>query len=101
MADRSNSNTTRKQIEDASRSTLVKLSAMPRLALPLATLVLVAIGLFAPLPFALPALAVVLVFFLWIAYLSWPVVSTGAKVLRLAMLALVIALAASRFGAST
>lgn len=94
MAERSSS---RKQIEDASRPTLVKLSSMPKAIVPLGTLVLVALGLFAPLPIALPALALVFVFFLWIAYLSWPVVSTGGKVLRGVMLGLIVAMAASRF----
>lgn len=94
MTERSGS---RKQIEDASRPTLVKLSSMPKAVVPLGTLVLVALGLFAPLPIALPALALVFVFFLWIAYLSWPVVSTGGKVLRGVMLGLIIAMAASRF----
>ena len=88
---------TRKRIEDASRPTLVRLSAMPKLLIPLGTLILVAIGLFGPLPVALLALALVFGFFLWIAYLSWPVVSTGGKVLRGVMLGLVIAMAASRF----
>jgi hypothetical protein len=94
VADRSSS---RKQIEDLSRPTLVKLSTMPKLVVPLGTLVLVVLGLFAPLPIALPALALVFVFFVWIAYLSWPVVSTGGKVLRGVMLGLVVAMAASRF----
>jgi uncharacterized protein DUF6703 len=89
---------TRKQIEDASRPTLVKLSSLPRLVVPLGTLVLVVLGLFAPLPIALPALALVFFFFAWIAYLSWPVVPTGGRVLRGVMLGLVIAMAASRFG---
>lgn len=91
------SSSTRKQIEDVSRPTLLKLSTMPKLVVPFGTLVLVALGLFAPLPIALPALALVFVFFLWIAYLSWPVVSTGGKALRGVMLGLVIAMAASRF----
>jgi hypothetical protein len=94
VADRSS---TRKQIEDISRPSLVKLSSMPKLVVPLGTLVLVALGLFAPLSIALPALALVLSFFAWIAYLSWPVVSTGGKVLRGVMLGLVVAMAASRF----
>jgi len=88
---------TRKQIENASRPTLLRLSALPKAVVPLGTLVLVALGLFMPLPIALPALALVFVFFLWIAYLSWPVVSTGGKVLRGIMLGLVVAMAASRF----
>ncbi|BAK36402.1 hypothetical protein MLP_33880 [Microlunatus phosphovorus NM-1] len=88
---------TRRQIEQASRPALVRLSSMPKPLLPLATVLLVALGLFAPLPIALPALALVLLFFLWIAYLSWPVVSTSGKVLRGVMVGLVIAMAATRF----
>lgn len=93
----SRSTGTRKQIEDASRPTLVKLSSMPRLVVPLGTLVLVVLGLFGPLSIALPALALVFFFFAWIAYLSWPVVPTGGKVLRGVMLGLVVAMAVSRF----
>ena len=93
----STSTGTRKQVEDASRPTLVKLSSLPRLVVPLGTLVLVALGLFAPLPIALPALALIFFFFAWIAYLSWPVVPTGGKVLRGVMLGLVLAMAVSRF----
>ena len=91
------SSSTRRQIEKASRSTLVRLSSLPKPVGPLGTLVLVALGLFAPLPIAIPALALVFLFFVWIAYLSWPVVSTGGKVLRGVMLGLVIAMAATRF----
>ncbi|GAA3694915.1 hypothetical protein GCM10022204_08350 [Microlunatus aurantiacus] len=87
----------RKQVEDTSRPLLVRLSSMPRLVVPFGTLVLVALGLFAPLPIALPALALVFFFFAWIAYLSWPVVPTGGKVLRGVMLGLVLAMAVSRF----
>lgn len=94
---RSASTGNRKGVEDASRPLLVRLSAMPRLVVPFGTLVLVALGLFAPLPIALPALALVFFFFAWIAYLSWPVVPTGGKVLRGVMLGLVLAMAVSRF----
>ncbi len=87
----------RKGVEDASRPLLVRLSTLPRFVVPFGTLVLVALGLFAPLSIALPALALVFFFFAWIAYLSWPVVPTGGKVLRGVMLGLVIAMAVSRF----
>lgn len=89
-------NSSRKQIEDLSRPTLVRLSSMPKLVVPLGTLVLVVLGLFAPLQIAVPALALVFVFFAWIAYLSWPVIGTGGKVLRGVMLGLIVAMAASR-----
>ncbi len=94
MAERSS---TRKQIEDLSRPALVRLSGLPRMVVPLATVALVAVGLFAPLPLALPAFTLVFAFFCWIAYLSWPVVTTGGKLMRVAMLGLVIAMAAFRF----
>ena len=94
VADRSS---TRKQIEDLSRPTLIKLSSLPKPVVPLVTLVLVALGLLAPLPIALPALGLVFLFFVWIAYLSWPVVSTSGRLLRGVMLGLVVAMAVSRF----
>lgn len=76
---------------------LVRLSSMPRPMVPLGTVLLVVIGLFSPLPIAVPALVLVFLFFVWIAYLSWPVVSTSGKFLRGMMLGLVVAMALSRF----
>ena len=43
------------------------------------------------------ALAVVWLFVAWIAYLSWPVVGTGGRVLRLFMLLLLAGLGATLF----
>ena len=76
---------------------LVRLSSMPRPMVPLGTVLLVVIGLFSPLPIAVPALVLVFLFFVWIAYLSWPVVSTSGKFLRGMMLGLIVAMALSRF----
>ena len=87
----------RSRVEKVSFPLLAKIHALPRLVVPLATLVLVAVGAFAPLPVALLALAMVLVFIAWIAYLSWPVVPPAARLLRVVMVALLIGLAASRF----
>ena len=93
----STSPTLRTRVEGFSRPLLVRLSGMPRLAILIGTLALVVVGLLAPLPVALAALVVVFAFVVWIAYLSWPVVGTGGKVARLAMLALIVVLAATRF----
>ena len=87
---------TRQQIEQLSQPMLIRLSSMPRPLVPLGTVLMVVIGLFSPLPVALPALVLVFLFFVWIAYLSWPVVSTSGKFLRGVMLGLVIAMALSR-----
>ena len=91
------SDRTRERVARASRPLLLRLSSLPRLVVPVATLALIAVGLFAPLPAALPALGVLLVFLAWISYLAWPAVPTSGRVLRLAMLALVAAVAATRF----
>jgi len=71
--------------------------ALPRLLVPLGTLVLVVVGTLAPLPVALAAFGIVLAFLAWIAYLSWPAVGLSGRAMRLAMLVLVVVLAGTRF----
>jgi hypothetical protein len=83
----------RRQVEGVSRPILVRLSALPRPVVLIGTLGLVVIGMLAPLPVALVALAIVFLFVAWIGYLSWPVVGTGGRFARIAMLALVLVLA--------
>ena len=87
----------RQRIETSSRPVLVRLHRLPRLVVPLVTVLLFVIGALAPVAVGLTALAVALVFMTWIAYLSWPAVDTTGRLLRLAMLTLIIFLAASRF----
>jgi len=87
----------RQSMERVSRPMLVRLTALPRLVVPLTTLALVAVGAFAPLPVALPAFAVVFLFIAWISYLSWPAITSGGKVIRVVMLLLIVVLAATRF----
>lgn len=79
-------------MENASRKLLTRLHGMPRLLIPLLTGVLFAVGVLAPRPLALLALSVIFVFVSWLAYLSWPVVSTGGKLIRLLMVVLVAGL---------
>lgn len=69
---------------------LLRLSRLPALVIPVAVLILMLIGLEAPLPFALPALAVIAGFVAWLAYLSWPVLGIVARLLRAFMLVIVI-----------
>ncbi len=75
---------------------LARIHAMPRLLVPIGTVVLIALGVFTPLPYCLVAFALLFVFIAWIAYLSWPVVPLSGRLMRLAMLALIIILAATR-----
>ena len=88
--------TLRHQVDATSRLLLLRLHRLPRAVVPLATVALVLVGVLAPPAVGLVALAVVALFVGWIAYLSWPVVSTSGRLLRLVMVALVVVLALTR-----
>ena len=87
----------RSRVVHVSRPLLERLHAAPPMVVPLITIVLIAVGVLAPLPVGLVALALVLLFVGWIAYLSWPVASTGGRIWRVLILALLVALGAIRF----
>lgn len=87
----------RARVEDVSRPLLARLHALPSIFVPLGTVALIAVGVLAPLPVGLVALAVVLAFVGWIAYLSWPVANVGGKVWRLLIVALIVTLGVVRF----
>jgi hypothetical protein len=86
----------RLSVENASRSLLTRLHRLPRLLLPLVTGILFAVGVLGPLTIALIALAAIFVFVTWLAYLSWPAVTAGGKLMRLLMVVLVGVLIAIR-----
>lgn len=87
----------REQIALASKPWLTRLHALPRWIIPVATLVLVAIGALGPLVLAIVALVLVFVFVAWIAYLSWPAVPASGRLIRVIMLGLIVAVGVSRF----
>ena len=66
------------------------LSRLPPLAVPVAMLLLMLVGLSAPLILALPALLIAAAFIGWLAALSWPVLNSGGRLLRAVMLGLVV-----------
>jgi uncharacterized protein DUF6703 len=88
--------TLRQQVERTSKPLLLRLHRLPRAVVPLATVALVLVGVLAPPAVGVLALAVVALFVSWIAYLSWPVVAGSGRLLRFAMVALVVVLALSR-----
>ena len=90
------SSATREALSARSRGILLQLSQLPTLVIPGVMLVLMLVGLSAPLPFALPAFAVIAVFVAWLAYLSWPILDSRARLLRGVMLAVVIGAAVAR-----
>jgi len=88
--------TLRQQVETTSRPLLLRLHQMPRAVVPLATVALVLVGVLAPPVLGLASLAVVALFVTWIAYLSWPAVTGSGRLLRVAMVALLVVLALTR-----
>lgn len=83
-------------ISERSRGPLVRMSRLPPLVVPGLMLVLMLIGLAAPLWLAVPAFAVIALFVLWLAVISWPVLSAGARLIRAVMVAIVVAAAVAR-----
>ncbi len=72
------------------------MTQLPRPVVMFAPLVLVLLGFFLPLAIGLVFLGLFFALTSWLAYLSWPRADVKARVIRLAMFALVIALVAIR-----
>ncbi len=87
----------RARLEGASRPLLVRLTALPRQAIPLGTVALFAVAVLAPAPVAVVALVVIGLFLLWLTFLAWPAVGVGGKLMRVAMVGLVVVLGITRF----
>lgn len=79
-------------MEKASAPLLLTLTQGPRWVIMFAPLALVLLGFFLPLPYGYVALGIFLVFTGWLAYLSWPRADLKARLIRIGMFALVIAL---------
>ncbi len=86
----------RERVSELSRRPLVRLSQLPALAVPTAMLVLMLVGLMAPLYVALPALVVIAGFVSWLAYLSWPALDARGRTIRVVLLAAVLVTAVGR-----
>jgi hypothetical protein len=76
-------------VADRSRGFVVLLARQPKYLVPAAMVVLMLVGLTAPLVFALPALVVIGLFVTWLAFLSWPVIDTRQRAVRALMIAII------------
>ena len=86
----------RARVTRRSYALLQRLHAMPRWSVPLATLVLVFVGLFAGPVIGGLCLLAVAVFLGWLSYLAWPRMGRGARVARAAMLGMVTGVGLAR-----
>ncbi|MFC7380732.1 DUF6703 family protein [Sphaerisporangium rhizosphaerae] len=88
----------RRAVERKSAVPLVFLYGLPRWIIPVVLVILLLVG------FAVAdwrggiAVLPVLGFVVWLAYMSWPSLGHWARLMRVAMAAFLIAMAASRFG---
>ena len=89
----------RRTVERRSAPVLLWLSSRPKVLLPALVMVLLVGGLAAPPAYGVPLLLVLCLLLLWLSYLSWPALDAGARVLRAAMLALVVVAVAQRVAA--
>ncbi|GGL11062.1 hypothetical protein Sme01_15490 [Sphaerisporangium melleum] len=89
---------TRRAIEHRSAVPLVFLYGLPRWILPVALVILLLVGLAVPDWRGGVAVLPVLFFVVWLAYLSWPSLGNGARLLRAGVVVFLLALLAERFG---
>ena len=86
----------RSMIERRSAPLLLALRGLPGWVPFLALLALVLGGLFAPPPLGAALLAALALIIGWLTYLAWPALAPPGRLLRLAMLALVLVAVARR-----
>ncbi|MFI6679553.1 DUF6703 family protein [Kribbella sp. NPDC050470] len=86
----------RQRITKISYPYVAKLHGMPKLTLPAITLVLALVGVFAPVPVAVPALILLALLLSWLGFLSWPVVGNGPRFLRIFSILVILLFAVSR-----
>ncbi len=86
----------RKQFEDLSRGPLQALNRVPRPLVVIGMAAFLVAGLMLPGAIGSVFLVVLGLFLLWLIALSWPVLPTGSKVLRLVVVGLVFGAAVLR-----
>ncbi|MCW2726080.1 MAG: hypothetical protein JWN35_3001 [Frankiales bacterium] len=86
----------RRAVERRTGPLLVLLTRQPKITVPLVSVALLVGGLALPPVLGVLCLAVLAIFVLWLTYLSWPVLAGGARAVRLATVAMLLALLVSR-----
>jgi hypothetical protein len=84
-------------VEQASAPVLVLFHRLPRPVFAILPLLLMVLGAFVPsVPLALVFLSLAVLLLAWLAFLSWPRTRGGAKVMRVLVPLLVVAIAVLR-----
>lgn len=89
----------RKAVEERSAVPMTFLfTQVPRWVVPAVMVILLLAGFAVADPLGGVAVLPVLAFIGWLAYLSWPSLGAGGKLLRVAMMTFLVLLVATRFG---
>ena len=83
--------TLRSRIEHASYPVMERFNSLPRAVVLGAFALLLAVGIFAPTPWGGLAFLLVSAFIGWLLFLTWPRLTLPERLLRLAVLALTLA----------
>jgi hypothetical protein len=86
----------RARINKISYPVMARLHALPKVTLPAITLGLALLGAFTPSAVAVPALLLLAFLLGWLGYLSWPVVGSGSRLLRVFTVLVILFFAVSR-----
>lgn len=86
-------------MERLSAPALLWLSARPKVLLPVVTVVLLVVGLAAPVDVGVPVLLLLVLLICWLSYLSWPTIDRVPRLLRLATVGLLLVAALGRITA--
>lgn len=89
----------RKRITDMSAPTLLRIHGLPKFLVPGLIAVLMLLGLFSPAPYSGIALTVVCIFIGWLMYLSWPLLDSKSRMIRLLVFLILVAATAINYGA--
>jgi hypothetical protein len=81
----------RGQVERRSAAVLLWLSARPKFLVPGIMALLLIGGLAPPAGIGTPMLVLLLAFVGWLTYLSWPVIEGRARLIRVALMGLIVA----------
>lgn len=89
----------RKRITDFSAPALLRIHGLPKFLVPGLIAVLMLLGLFLQAPYSGIALTAVSLFIGWLMYLSWPLLDSRSRLIRLMVFLILLAATAINYGA--
>jgi hypothetical protein len=89
----------RKRVTDLSAPTLLRIHGLPKFLVPALIVALMLLGLFLPAPYSGIALTVVCLFIGWLMYLSWPLLDSKSRLIRLLVFLILVAATVINYGA--